>query len=268
VSDSSEGKLKMSDTGSTTPVQRHGDVWLKRDDLFTSYGQRGGKVRGCLLMTSWAQWAGYERLITAGSRHSPQVQIVAGIAHSLGMSCEVHVPAGETTPEIAKAEGYGATVVRHRPGYNSVIVARAREAALVQGAYLIPFGMEFEGAVSSTGAQVKSALEARPSRIVMPVGSAMSMCGVLQGLEDCGDYDTEVVGVCVGADPTRRMARWAPPFWYARARLVKALVPYSTRVDANVDGVSLDPVYEAKCLPFLQPDDLLWIVGNRAEVTE
>jgi hypothetical protein len=28
-------------------------------------------------------------------------------------------------------------------------------------------------------------------------------------------------------------------------------------------GLTLDPYYEAKCLPFMEPDDLLWIVGIR-----
>jgi hypothetical protein len=33
---------------------------------------------------------------------------------------------------------------------------------------------------------------------------------------------------------------------------------------AALGGLELDPVYEAKCLPFLRPGDLLWVVGRRA----
>ena len=33
---------------------------------------------------------------------------------------------------------------------------------------------------------------------------------------------------------------------------------------ARQEGLVLDPVYEAKCLPYLEPGDVLWTVGVRA----
>jgi hypothetical protein len=32
----------------------------------------------------------------------------------------------------------------------------------------------------------------------------------------------------------------------------------------SIAGLSLDPIYEAKCIPFLEPGDVLWVVGIRA----
>jgi len=121
-----------------TPVQKVGNVWVKRDDLFEVAGASGGKARSCLALAKTAK----EGLVTAGSRHSPQVVIVARIGAAMGLPVRVHVPAGADTPETAMAEESGAEVIRHRAGYNSVICARAREDAAGRAWRLIPFGME------------------------------------------------------------------------------------------------------------------------------
>ena len=49
----------------------------------------------------------------------------------------------------------------------------------------------------------------------------------------------------------------------ASLTLVAAGLPYSQRVRARVGELSLDPIYEAKCVRFLFPGDLLWVVGVR-----
>jgi hypothetical protein len=46
--------------------------------------------------------------------------------------------------------------------------------------------------------------------------------------------------------------------------LAHAGVPYQQHVEADFHGTPLDPVYEAKVQPWLQPGDLLWVVGHRA----
>lgn len=244
-----------------TPIERHAGQWLKRDDLFAVGGQQGGKVRTCLALAETARERGLRHLVTAGSRHSPQVAIVAAVGRRLGMAVTVVVPAGDTTPEIEGAAADGATVMPVRPGHNAVIVARAREHAAATAAALIPFGMECEEAVMLTAAQVAN-VPADARRIVVPVGSGMSLAGILTGL-DLLDRDTTVLGVCVGADPTRRLARWAPLGWQMRTTLVAAGVPYHLRVEAGLGAVGLDPVYEAKCVPFLAAGDVLWVVGRR-----
>lgn len=50
-------------SGPLTPVERCGDIWLKRDDAFTVAGQYGGKARTC-----WQLAQGASGLVTAGSR--------------------------------------------------------------------------------------------------------------------------------------------------------------------------------------------------------
>jgi hypothetical protein len=240
-----------------TPVQQVGNVWLKRDDLYSVAGVAGGKVRSC-----WALAQGATGLVTAGSRASPQVNIVAHIAKRLGVPCRVHTPEGEASEEVADAVACGAERVEHRPGHNSVIIARAREDAKARGWREIPFGMECDEAVRQTRRQV-AGLPSGVRRIVIPVGSGMSLCGVLWGLRDQG-LAIPVLGVVVGADPAKRLEKYAPPGWQQMVQLVPAGVDYHDAVQATVGDAVLDPHYEAKCARFLQDGDLLWIVGVRA----
>lgn len=250
-----------------TPIEWVGNVWLKRDDKFAIGGSRGGKVRTCLRLAVEAQARGATVLVTAGSRQSPQVNIVATIAATLGMAAECHVPEGDMTPELEAAVAQGATLVRHKPGYNSVIVARARESARRPGYAEIPFGMETPLAVDCTKWQVANVPLDKVRRLVVPVGSGMTLAGVLAGLA-LREYGgaPEVVGVVVGADPTDRLDRYAPE-WRKRCQLVRSDLDYHTHAPTTrIGDVDLDPVYEAKCLPFLEDGDLLWIVGCRATV--
>lgn len=250
--------------GEVTPVQEHGGHLVKRDDLFAVGGSAGGKARTCLALATAAEPAG---LTTAGSRQSPQANIVAAVAAALGVPCRVHVPAaaGGLTPELAAAAGHGAEIVEHRPGHNSVIIARARDDALARGWLSVPFGMECAEAVTQTASQVAS-LPEDVARIVVPVGSGMSLAGVLSGLASAG-RDTPVLGVVVGAAPEKRLDRWSPG-WRRRCKLVQAAERYHDHAAATaLGGLELDPVYEAKCLPHLRPGDLLWVVGRRETAT-
>lgn len=245
--------------GDLTPVEPVGDMWVKRDDLFGIAGSGGGKVRSCWALATAAPKP--EGLVTAGSRHSPQVNIVAGIARLLGIPCRVHVPAAaEQTPELLAAAAAGAEAVEWRPGHNSVIKARAAADAAERGWRLIPFGMECQEAIDQTASQVQGLPEG-VKRIVVPVGSGMSLAGILAGLELAG-LALPVLGVQVGASAAARLDKWSPG-WQARAEIVKAELPYEHSAPQPEGWPALDPIYEAKCMPYLQPGDLLWCVGIR-----
>lgn len=241
-----------------TPIETHGGYLVKRDDLFEVAGVRGGKVRTCLSIARDA----IVGLTTAGSRSSPQVNIVANIARALGLPFAAHLPEGDLNEEILLAKQAGAKIIQHRAGYNSVIKARCRDYALKYNYTEVPFGMECMEAVIFTAAQVAN-IPPEVKRIVMPVGSGMSLCGVLTGLADRGRRDVQVIGVKVGADPVKRISSYAPFGYQEQLTLIDAQVDYAQYIDARLGGVLLDPVYEAKCLRFLQPGDLFWCVGIR-----
>lgn len=249
-------------TPDLTPIERHGDVWLKRDDLWAIAGVAGGKVRTCWALAQAVKDRPGAGLVTAGSRASPQVNIVAHIAARLGVGCRAHTPTGKLSPEVAAAQRAGAEIIQHKAGYNNVIVARARDDAAALGWVEIPFGMECEEAVRQTSAQI-APLPDGVKRLVVPVGSGMSLAGILTGLARAS-IDVPVLGVVVGADPIKRLDRYAPPHWRDLAKLVPAGVDYHEAVAVDVGGVLLDPHYEAKCVLFLEPGDMLWLVGIRA----
>lgn len=243
-----------------TPVELHGELWVKRDDLFSFAGRCGGKVRSCRHLAERAELG----LVTAGSRSSPQVEIVASVAAELGLPARCHVPAGPETAQTAAAAAAGAKLVRHRPGHNSVIVCRANDDAALRGWTLIPFGMECAEAVAATAGQVASVAELPWRRLVLAVGSGMSLAGILTGLAELGDT-RPVVGVVVGASPERRLDRWRPG-WRAAAELVPAGIDYHRPAPCcSLGDLELDPIYEAKALPHLRPGDLFWIVGRRGD---
>jgi hypothetical protein len=167
---------------SLTPVQQVGRMWVKRDDLFEYAGVRGGKVRTCRVLAHDGTQLG---LVTAGSRSSPQVNIVAHVAAAMGLACRVHTPLGELSPEVAQAQAMGAEVVQPQgPATTASSCARAKRRRGTEagpGRRTCPFGMECKEAVNATAGQVDNLPLRGPDglqRIVVPVGSGMSLCGI------------------------------------------------------------------------------------------
>lgn len=252
-----EANESVTDPDALTPVEWYGDIAVKRDDLFTFGGVCGGKVRSCLALAE-----GAEGLVTSGSRYSPQVNIVAHVAAERGIPCHVHTPQGELSPEVKSAQQQGAEVIQHQAGYNNVIIARSRKDAVSTGWTEIPFGMECQEAITQTRQQVAN-IPQGIERIVIPVGSGMSLAGVLWGLKDQG-MTIPVIGVVVGAEPTERLNAYAPPDWESMVELVPSGSEYHEDApDTFWNGIALDPHYEAKCVQFIEPGDLFWIVGIR-----
>lgn len=251
-----------------TPIERldipEGSILLKRDDYCHVGGVWGGKVRTCAALAE-----GAPGLVTAGSRSSPQVNIVAHIAAALKIPCRVHIPAASTPlpAELQLAETVGAEIVQHQAGRNSVIISRARKDAADRNWKEIPFGMECQEAVDQTARQVATLLpfEKEIKRIVVAVGSGMSAAGIMRGLQNHG-LDIPVIGIRVGADPSDRLTEYAPASKMGRLTLITSGTDYHDPAPKDQcfwNGLALDPYYEAKCVPHLKPGDLFWIVGIR-----
>jgi hypothetical protein len=248
-----------------TPVERHGQVWMKREDHYVFGGVRGAKVRTCMMLVERARDRGVG-VVTAGARQSPQVNFVAQIAAALGVPCRAHVPAGGMTPELVAAKGAGAEIIQHQAGYNTVIVARAREDASASKWVEIPYGMESPEAVEFTKPQVVNIPDGA-KRLVNAVGSGMTLAGILWGLVESGREDLPVIGVCVGHPPVERLNRHAPRGWEQMVTLIDHPSDYHTEAKRTVyEGVQLDPWYEAKCIDYLEDDDLLWVSAIRPSV--
>lgn len=250
---------------SLTPVEFHNGIYVKRDDLYSISGVHGGKARSAGHLIAYAISMGFSHVVTAGSRHSPQVEIVGNICREYGLDFTAFTPEGELSDDIQDLQDF-ATIFQVPFGRNSVIKSKAQVFAFKNNAFLIPFGMECYEAVSQTSTQVVNIPE-EVKRIVVPVGSAMTLCGILHGLNKI-NRRIPVLGVSVGANPDRVMKAYAPPGWESFCKVVGSGVDYSKEVTAYLGSILLDPVYEAKCLPYLQKDDLLWVVGCRKSLTD
>ena len=258
----------MTDLTPVETVFSKAFVQVKRDDLYSFAGVRGGKVRTCRALAQTAVDQGFKGLVTAGARSSPQAVIVAAIARYYGLVCHIHMPTGELSTQGKIAQEMGAKIIQHYPGHNSVIIARAREDGVTNHLFEIPFGVECDEAVNQTAAQCENLPYGSFARIVVPVGSGMSLAGIIQGVRkfDKNGMGIPIVGVIVGADPVKRLNRYAPSMWRYQTTLVHSEYKYSDQVIKSITTtgpVLLDPIYEAKAYQFVKHDDLFWIVGVR-----
>lgn len=247
-----------------TPVEYYESegVWLKRDDMFEIYGVRGGKARSAYQVILELLEQGYKTIVTAGSRQSPQCEIVSFICESMGVDCKLFMPFGGDTSVITNIKNNSHTeIIRVRPGYNNIIVARAREYAENRGCGYVPFGMECARNVEVTSEQVRN-IPLECSRVVVPVGSGMSFSSIVTGMSKYG-IEKPLLGVRVGKDPTKIINEYAFGLDLMDYEIVESSVDYHEPVEAYVGGYNLDPIYEAKCFEFLKRGDLLWVVGHR-----
>ncbi len=257
-------KALPDNTPEYTPVEKHGDIWLKRDDLYCIAGVRGGKVRSC-----WHLAQNAKGLITASNRHSPQQIIVSYIAKRMKIPARIHLASGSKTEEMERATSAGAELFQHKMGYNSVICARAHTDTVQHPGWIeIPFGMQSLLAIEGNATQTKNLPKKKDmKRIIVPVGSGIALSGIILGINKYRRdlEDTSIIGVMVGADRHKLIDRFAPFGWRQHATLVHAGMDYSKPLTGITigNGIELDPYYEAKAAPQVRPGDLFWIVGTR-----
>jgi len=247
-----------------TPIEYYENegIWLKRDDLFEICGVKGGKSRSAYQVIQQLIESGHTTIVTAGSRQSPQCEIVSYICEDLGIACKVFMPRGQDTSVIEHInQNKNTEIVRVTCGYNNVIVARAREYAKDRNYGYVPFGMECAENVEVTSKQVVN-LPKEAKRLVMPVGSGMSFSSVVTGLVREG-ITLPVLGVRVGKDPTKIIQEYADGIDFIDYTIATSQHAYHNEIEAYVGGVNLDPIYEAKCREYLKEGDCLWIVGHR-----
>ena len=250
-----------------TNVERRGDLYFKRDDMFTVCGVNGGKARAAYHIIQDAINKGFNSFVTAGSRMSPQCEIVSAICESLHVSCHLFMPQGKETSIIRNIKHSDfSTIHRTKVGYNSVLLHDAKAFAYEHKHYYIPFGMECEENIEVTKHQVKN-IPDDVKRIVIPCGSGMSMISVIKGLQYYSMFDKNLVGVVVGKNPQKTFDRFLGGL-FNEVTIKYDFVRSEQRYDEQakkqaIYGLELDPIYESKCIPFLHSGDLLWVVGKR-----
>jgi len=241
-----------------TPIEVIGNYFFKRDDFFEFCGVSGGKVRTAKILCEKVTTG----LVSAGSRSSPQIKILSCISNYLRLPFIAHTTTGELSDSLKECLKFdNVSIIQNKYGYNSVIIKRAKDDAKKLNYSYIPFGMECIEAIHQTKEQVKNLPFKEIKRIVVPVGSGMTFCGIANGLNEL-NIKIPLVGISVGANPFKRLKKYLPMF-YNNYEIKYSKNKYSDKIlDNDFMGIKLHPIYEAKCIPFLQEGDLLWIVGN------
>ena len=250
-----------------TPIEYIDGYYFKRDDLFMFGNAIGGKARVGKSLVGKAIKEGYSSVVTTGSRDSRQCEIISSICEDLNIRCHLFMPNGQDTDVInAISSRKNSTIHRTKVGYNSVLIAHSKQWAIENNAFYIPFGMESYDCIDVNMHQVQN-IPNNIKRIVIPCGGGMQMVSVIKGLKHYNMSHIKVTGIQVGANPKGVIDKFLPTMDLFgetyNYEIIKSDIPYSKHIDSTFCGIELDPIYEAKCIPFIEKGDLLWIVGKR-----
>ena len=250
-----------------TRAEKRGNHYFKRDDEFVINGVCGGKARVAYTVIN-DNINTIKEVVTCGSRDSRQCEIIAKVCEHFGLKCHLFMPSGKETDITESISGVnGAEIHRTKVGYNNVLVAQSKAYASDNGFYYIPFGMEFMFTIAVNMHQVRNIPE-NVKRVIVPCGGGMNMVSIIRGLEYYKRYDVEVVGVVVGKKPNTVFKSFVEPNLFNELNVKYSFVEYPSDYhikakETEIDGLTLDPVYEAKCIPFINDGDLMWIVGKK-----
>jgi Pyridoxal-phosphate dependent enzyme len=247
-----------------TPVQRWGDYLVKRDDLWDESGiARGGKSRTAGIICRAVRELRKTGLAACLDRNSSVPGMLARVCEFNDLGLHLHIPAaaGELPPPFAEAKLHGAEIHEHRPGYMSVRRARLKEqTAADPGLIELGLGLYYGGSDEpecETARQTEN-IPLSVQRVIVPVGSGGMFRGILQGFAE-RSQPPRVIGIHVGTPPKIELPPWAE-LRPAKTKFGKDVRAELKRPDSVLP---LDPAYEAKCVEFLKPGSLLWVVAHR-----
>jgi 1-aminocyclopropane-1-carboxylate deaminase/D-cysteine desulfhydrase-like pyridoxal-dependent ACC family enzyme len=253
----------LTDLSLVTPIEKHGDVWAKRDDLLSVNGARGSKAAAVVLLAQQAKTRD-GGLVVACSRVSTMLGRVARACEHVGVPCRLHISHGELGPEEVDALEHGATLVKHNISHLRMFEPRAKADATSRDWLYVPFGIECESHLASVRRQVRD-IPVGVKRIVLAVGSGVTLAGLLQGLQERETAEphlkkVRVLGVYVNNAPEELLDRLAPAGWRGRVELKGSGTKYADAAacgermwsPAGHTRIKLDPFYEAKAKQHMQ----------------
>ena len=278
-----------------TPIQERGEYLFKREDYFAPFpfcGVNGGKLRQCLLLVEKNKGRASAGIVTATSILSPQAVIASAAAKSIGAPCLIMY--GGTSPQRLAAMEYpricsalGAEIrIVAATGRTSAINAKAAEYARQTGGYNIRYGFDMRGNLDCFLQSVAEQVQNIPDHIenlVVTVGSAITVVGILYGLKIYGKRVDNVWGIGVAPNREGKIHEYAAmlsdaglasditkPLRYIDAFAQYKGFKYEDKFEARYHGIRFHPRYEAKAfrwLRYAKPRGgvLFWITG--AELT-
>ncbi|PKR55462.1 pyridoxal-phosphate dependent enzyme [Thalassospira marina] len=200
-------------------LEHHEGVAVIRDDLIPG----GTKSR---FLLPYLKTLDANEVVYAGPAQGGAQVALAITAYQAGKQATLFVPARkERTAYTNQAESYGARIIEVRPGYLSVVKARARQYCAESGAYLLPFGLDMPEAINEI-AGVAKAINYKPNEVWCAAGS-----GVLAKALAKAWPEARICAVAVGKKATNA--------------IFSASIPFSTKCRKTPPFPS-NPYYDAK----------------------
>lgn len=235
-------------------IEQYDNMYVLRLDKRETYGLYGDKVRIAYEISK-----GQNGIVTCGSRESIQTVAFAEACDILNIPCDIHIPKGKDTESILRLQSTNCNIIREKVGYNNVLNAHARDNAKTKGYKFIQLGMLCDEAYKLIGQNVNLIMPYinNIKRIVIPVGSGTTLIGIVKALQKY-NINIPVVGIMCGMDATKNILSNID---YENITLVKSNVSYHKKEKTWFYDIILNPIYEAKCVPYLQDNDLFYIVA-------
>lgn len=271
-----------------TPVQQIDNILVKRDDLFEPFDDMpvcGGKLRQalCLFEENKEAIKAAGHVITTSSIHSPQGVILAKVCQSLGIKFTLFVGSTTSTPETLLLHN----LIRHILNLNGEVDFGTPcnwDNALLKyaktkfpEAFLVKFGINAEktqSIINCNSFQTKN-LPTEIENLIIPVGSGLTMAGILRGVVEEDINVKRIVGVQTSGKNCRKtideFAGCSVPY---DLLITGFLGSYSDEKKESLGNLTLDPLYEAKAFEFvkrehpdlLTKDSVFWIVGSATRI--
>lgn len=199
----------------------------------------------------------YDGIVTCGSRQSVQILTFAQMCDKLHKKCIIHTPSGKETKIINELKKTDAQIIYEKVGYNNVLNAHAKLNAEKLNYKFIPLGMvgcqeAFDIVANNTSQLLYMYPETK--RIVVPVGSGTTLIGVCQYLYK-NKINIPVLGVSVGMNVDKICQKYIQ---YNHYKIIKSIYSY----DKFIQHDFLNPIYEAKCVEYLQDGDTMYVVSR------
>ncbi len=270
-----------TDPSILTPVEKRGDYWFKRDDLFQPFPEplNGSKVRQCLsLLTENRDKIRKEcggTVATVSSVNSPQGYLIARCASSLGFKTVIGIGNAdpervvETYPPFQRAvEELGAKVLKLAGiGFNSILHNRLVKMSEERHWFPIIFGI---GGGGSCNADQVQNLPDDLDNLVIPCGSGITTRSLLTGIAKHKKRENRPrkIWIVQIAGIHRDL-----PFVVPHQLVLDNTYPYHKKVRVEYEGLELDSVYEAKAFHWairkrLQGKTLFYVIGNFNSIRE
>ena len=236
-------------------VEKINDIYVKREDLAIFKNINGGKGRVITYLIEQGIEEGYTDFVSCGSRDSVQCEMISMICECYEVQCHLFIPSGSDTPIITQMKNnHNTKIIRTDVGYVSTIKKQSLDYANNNDYFYIPFALEDEITIEINKEQVQN-IPNEIQRIVVPIGSGMNFISIIKGLEEY-NKNIPVLGVQIGLDPTKNIQKFLGNTTI-HYEIIKSELAYNKKAkEYKLGDIKLNRTYEAKCLPYLKPNDL------------